>query len=305
MPMFSRRLPMLSLWLPSLAPLTLVLLWLFSAQAHSAQVVVSIEPLAMLVEPFLGPGDRLTVLLGKNVSPHHYAMKASDMRALQSADLVLWVGPNLEPFLEKPLAHHGKALQLDQLAGLNWPEEEPASDLSHDDHRHAGRDPHVWLNPDNGATMMAAIAQKLILALPERQALIVEQRDQYIARIQGLTDRLATQLAPLQSIGFFVYHPAYGHWNQRFALRQIGAVSLTPEQKPGARHLHQLQNAAAGASCLMAESFYRSDDLEKMAKQLGLTLVLLDPLGTSIPEGEYRYEHLLENLATAMLTCLG
>lgn len=266
---------------------------------QAARLVVSIEPLAMLAEPLLGPEDQLQVVLPANRSPHHYALRASDLRALQSADLVLWVGPILEPFLEKPLRQHPAAQPVMQLPGLQWPHQD-----AHSDHAHGDRDPHLWLNPDNAVLIIRWLAAQLMLAAPDQAAAIAVRRDQTLARLSALTERLAQQLSPLGEMAFIAHHPAYGHFNQRFGLRQLAWVALTPEQKPGARHLMALQQQAAGAKCLVTESFYDSHSSQQLARQLGLRQVVLDPMGAGVGPAPQRYERLLEQLASGLQDCL-
>ncbi|MDN3638142.1 zinc ABC transporter substrate-binding protein [Simiduia curdlanivorans] len=274
-----------------------------SLSVFAAKLVVSIEPLAMLVEPLLGPDDSLRVLLKPNTSPHHYSLKASDMRALQQADLILWVGPELEQFLQKPLATLPAALQLDQLAQLSWPDQAELSEPHHS-HAHTARDPHLWLNPDNALAVANAVAQRL-QALAGVDGAVVQARLAVMqTRIAALSVELERDLGELRELQFMVYHQAYGHWNQRFGLTQLSAVSLTPEQKPGARHIYQLKERAKDAQCLLAEAFYDNQSTQQLAKELGLPLVLLDPLGTNVAPGEHRYETLMRNLAADMKACL-
>ena len=272
---------------------------------QAAKIVVSIEPLAMLVEPLLGPQDSLHVLLKPNTSPHHYSLKASDMRALQQADLILWVGPELEQFLQKPLAALPASMQLDKLTSLTWPKNmHDAGSFHEHGHAHGGRDPHLWLNPDNGVAIAKAVAQQLATLPSVDLERLEAQLSTMVGRVEALTIELELTLADLRSITFIAYHEAYGHWNQRFQLSQLAAVSLSPEQKPGARHIYELKSQAKGAQCLVAEAFYNNQSSQQLARQLGLPLVVLDPLGTNITSIERRYETLLRNLAADMQGCL-
>lgn len=275
-------------------------LLLAATPAYAVRLVVSIEPLAMLAEPLLDEGDTLTVLLPPNRSPHHYALRASDMRALQTADLVLWVGPELEQFLAKPLARHPAAQPLSQLPDLHW-----VIAAQGDGHHHGSeRDPHLWLNPDNGAQITRWLAAQLIALMPERAEQINRRLVETLARLDQLTAVLEAQLAPLAGQSYIAYHPAYGHWNQRFNLVQRETVALTPEQKPGARHLVELRALASEVSCLVTEAFYDSGASTQLAAQLGLPQVVADPMGAAVAKGGYRYEQLLKALFIAFNSCL-
>lgn len=265
--------------------------------ASATRLLVTIEPLAMLAEPLLAPGDELHTLLPSNRSPHHYALKASDMALLDAADLVVWVGPDMEQFLQKILRQQPRSLRLDLLPTLHW----PASSDGH--HHHGDRDPHLWLNPDNGKVVVLAIAEKLAQLQPQDGDGYRTRAAAFIARLDQLALQLDQQLLPLKASPFMVYHDGYGHWVERFGLPQAGAVTLTPEQKPSAKQLYKLQQQAQGLRCLYAEALYNNDSSRATAQQLKLTLVEVDPLGVRLPPSEYRYESLLTRLAADMLSC--
>ena len=117
--------------------LLLAMALILPAQAEpkpaALSLVASIRPLALLAQELLQGSERVRVqtLLPAAVSPHAYALRVSDMRRLQAADLVVWVGPELERFLAKPLSRSGKAqLRLTALSGLHWPETPENSDKS-------------------------------------------------------------------------------------------------------------------------------------------------------------------------------
>src|SRR5690349_14828972 len=74
------------------------------ASAGAPDVVVSIKPIHSLVAGVMaGVGEPQLIVAGSS-SPHVYSLRPSDARKLERAQLVFWVGPILEGFLEKPLA---------------------------------------------------------------------------------------------------------------------------------------------------------------------------------------------------------
>ncbi|WP_042696339.1 metal ABC transporter solute-binding protein, Zn/Mn family, partial [Azospirillum sp. B506] len=83
------------------------------AWAEAPKVVVSIKPIHSLVASVMHGVGTPTLLVRGGASPHSYTMKPSDAKALSAADLVVWVGPEMEGFLEKPLqANAPKATKL-------------------------------------------------------------------------------------------------------------------------------------------------------------------------------------------------
>lgn len=78
---------------------------LFSAADAMAapDVVVSIKPIHSLVAAVMEGVAEPKLIVEGAASPHTYTMKPSNARAIQNADVVFWIGPNMEAFLDKPL----------------------------------------------------------------------------------------------------------------------------------------------------------------------------------------------------------
>src|SRR5690606_13314775 len=73
------------------------------AARADVKVLASIKPLALIAEAVVQDKTQVDTLLPIQASPHDYALRASDMQRLHHADLVLWIGPELESFLQRPL----------------------------------------------------------------------------------------------------------------------------------------------------------------------------------------------------------
>jgi zinc transport system substrate-binding protein len=145
-------------------------------------VVVSIKPVHSLVASIMkGVGEPSLIVEGA-ASPHTYSLKPSNARALENADLVFWVGPGLEAFLEKPLEalpKNAKVVELEDAPGLTKlpfreggafeghdhdANEEEGHAHGHDDHGHeetaaeAGHDHDHGHGHDDGHEQEAAEA---------------------------------------------------------------------------------------------------------------------------------------------------
>jgi zinc transport system substrate-binding protein len=116
------------------------------AQAAPAEVVATVKPVHSLVSAVMDGVGEPKLLLEAGQSPHTYSLTPSDAGALENADLVVWVGPALEAFLERPvrnIAQDDAAFQLMRLEGLSvlrtreggtW----AGHSHAHGDHDHGG-----------------------------------------------------------------------------------------------------------------------------------------------------------------------
>lgn len=289
----------------------LLLIAIAQSSCAETRILASIKPLALIAQEIAGPEIPVDTLLPISASPHDYPLKVSDYRHLGDAALVLWVGAELESFLDKPLRNlpPGKSIQVFDLPGIEWPDERlPTGPEFHHDHRfqesggHHGKDPHLWLDPHNAVAIARIITSRLKELQPEHAILFSDRFAIFAQEMAELDVTLRAQMEPLKSKGFAVYHEGYAHFVHRYGLNQLGYVTYLPERRPGAKHLYQLrQRLGDEGVCLFAEPYQKNDSLQAMAKELNLRLGLLDPIGDNQVKS---YRELMEQMGQAFSACL-
>src|SRR5687768_3965785 len=105
------------------ALLGLLLLAAGAAEAKAPKVVASIAPVHSLVAAVMQGIAEPLLLVPANVSDHDYALKPSDLRTIEGADLVVWIGEPLETYLVRPLATEG--IDNLELIGINGADPRP------------------------------------------------------------------------------------------------------------------------------------------------------------------------------------
>ena len=294
-------------------------------------VVASIPPVHSLTAMVMAGVGRSHLLLAKSASPHDYALKPSDARALSRARLVVWVGPALEAFLAKPLktlAPGAEKLALLSVPGLRlrpirkggvWEtakghghDDGHGHDQNHDrghgeDDRAAAADPHIWLDPGNGVAMIEAIAEALARADPKNKARYAENAARAGARLAVLDRALDRRLAAIRRVPYIVFHDAYGYFEARYGLNAVGAVAVSAAHRPGVRRIRDIRARIrkTGAVCVFAEPQFAPAVIRTVTEGSGARTGTLDPLGVDLSSGPGLYPALLINLADALVRCLG
>jgi zinc transport system substrate-binding protein len=274
-------------------------------QAQSLKLVTSIRPLALLAQD-LTQGLPVTVaaLLPANADPHSWALRISDRQTLEDADLVLWLGPEFEVFLTKPLAGGAaRQVRLGELPGLQWTHPEGAAHSQehhdHGHHTHTGRDLHVWLNPANAAEIQKALVAGLAGLRPDWQEELQRRLQQQLQQLEQLQADIHQRLSPHRQKGFIAYHDAYGHFVEAFGLHQLGAVNQSSEQRLSAKVLHELQMHARSAHCLMVEKSGAQE--QRLAQTLNLPVVIAD--GLAADSGLQDFAGFLLGISAAFESC--
>lgn len=310
-----------------------LLFWSAPAAAEPPRVVATIGPLHSLTAAVMTGAGTPTLLVPGGASPHAYSLKPSEARALQQADLVVWVGPALERFLADgltSLAPDARLVEALEVPGITLREgghEHEHSEHEHehgepahgepapgepepghgDAHDHATVDPHVWLDPDNAAAIVTAVAEALAARDPERAGLYRDNAQATRARLASLEKELRGALAPVAGKPFVVFHDAYGYFEAAFGLNDVGAVTVNPEQPPSPRRVAELRERIRelGALCLFREPQFAPRLIETLAEGSGARVGVLDPLGADLGPGPEAYFELLRRLADELLACLG
>ncbi|WP_238318447.1 zinc ABC transporter substrate-binding protein [Thalassospira australica] len=188
-------------------------------------------------------------------------------------------------------------------------EEHAGHDAHHeeDHHAHDDVDTHIWMNPANGATIAIAIADELAEIDPEHAADYRENLQTLLASLEKLGNDLRTQVAPIQNQPYVVFHDAYQYLESGFGLNAIGSITVSPDQKPGAKRLHEIEEKIrdTGAVCIFAEPQFRPAIVQAVVSDTGIRTGILDPLGAKIDAGPNAYQEILKQNVDALVECLG
>ena len=313
---------------------TATILWALSSLGVSAanadvSVVTSIKPVHSLVSSVMQGVGSPTVIIEGAGSPHTYSLKPSQAKQLQDADLVFWMGDELETFLEGPIqniAKNAKSIKLIDSHGLkkikfreggmfdehddhddhdDHDKEKHAKD-DHDDHGHGEFDPHVWLDPINAKAIVHEIEEALVKADPKNAKKYEANADRIAGELDQLVKELRAQLEPVQEKGFIVFHDAYQYFEQRFGVSAIGSITVSPEVMPGAERVSDLRNKIRDlkATCVFSEPQFEPKLVTTLVEGTGARTGVLDPLGASLTKGPDLYFQLVREMARSLKECL-
>ncbi|WP_323042790.1 zinc ABC transporter substrate-binding protein [Gemmobacter sp.] len=285
--------------------------------AEVPRVVTDIHPVHSLVSLVMGDLGQPALLLDKGANDHDFTLRPSQAAGLQKADLVVWIGPELTPWLDRALTGIGaRADRLGLLAlpgtvqrdyGADEDHEDDHGDHSSHDHDHTGLDPHAWLDPANAGVWLTAIAAELSDHDPANAATYAANAAAARDRIAALDAALAAELAPVKDKPFVVFHDAYGYFAGHYGLTVAGSVSLGDAAAPGAAHVQKTRAPLTGGKVLCAFPEAQHDPrllttlLDGTSVTLGGTL---DPSGSSLEPGPQLYETLLRGMADTLAGCL-
>lgn len=259
------------------------------SSAADARILVSNKPLALIAAATY-PAEQIDILVPDGMSPHDYSLRPSDIGRIRQASKVLWAGDHMEPFLAK-FAKQASNKDL----WLN------ATHLMEDMGLY-GSDPHVWLSPELAIEISKRIANWNTVDT-------VQAKKDHRAFASELTALVATskaQLAPLKQHGFFVFHQAYDYWFQAIDIKQLGAFSLSPERKPGVRHVQNMRNQLQNkeVTCVLSEPQFSPALINTVVNGLPIQQGELDPLAGASVLTKTAYIDWLSDMTNTLVKCL-
>lgn len=284
-------------------------------------MVVSIKPVHSLVSFLMQGVTEPELLIQSGQSPHNFSLRPSDMRRLHEADLIVWIGPEVESALSNLFGDNqldGQIVRLTALSGIQWlaprQQEEWGARQHKQHHEHAHHthnhdaeiDSHIWLSPVI-ASQMAQQLTRIIAELDPLHARQYQQNNQQLQqRLDKLDRRLAAQLAPVKEVPYIVFHDAYHYFEHHYDLNAVGSVSISPDRQPGVQHIRELRSKISRleARCVFSEPQFRPKLVETLLDGTQANSGLLDPLGSNLEAGPEAYFELMQQLADNLLQCL-
>lgn len=282
------------------------------AQAE-VRVLTSIKPLQLIAAAVQDGVGTPEVLLPPGASPHHYALRPSDVRRVAEVDLLYWIGPDMEDFLPRVLSSRNKpSVALQAVPGLQLRHfgEDSHSHESTDEHDHDHRpgslDAHLWLAPANARVIAAKMAADLVAADPANAARYQSNLSAFEQRLDALDLRLKARVAGVSGRPYFVFHEAFDYFEAAYGLQHTGVFSVAAEVQPGAQHVAAMRKRLqeVGKTCVFSEPPLRPRLAETLTAGLPVRLAELDALGGNTPVTAQGYEQVLEKLGNDLAGCL-
>jgi len=258
----------------------LSILTFFTPAKAELKVVTSIKPIHSLASYLMDGIGKPELIVDGYASPHGFSMKPSHAKMLQNADLIFWVGEDLENFLEKPLksiAKKAEKIELIEIKGLNvlkfrernifdehdhdhddhGKKEDDHDDHDHDDHGkkeehddhddHDGHEGHAHGEFDPHIWLDTMNAKAMLNEMAEH---LIENDPKNEAKYKSNLDKALKDIDKLtievmtelnNSVSSIVFHDAYQYFEKRFNVNVLGAFTVNTDVMPGAEQLAEIR----------------------------------------------------------------
>ncbi len=319
---------------PFISTIIIALLATISLSKADVKVVASIKPIHSLVSYVMDGVGKPDVIVDGYNSPHGFSLKPSHAKMIEKADLIIWVGEDLETFLEKPLntiakkALNIEIMDLNGIKKLKFREknifeghddhghkekkhddhghghkEKKHDDHGHEGHAHGEHDPHVWLDPMNAKVIVKEIEKQLVKLDPENSSKYKANSQKAQSELDNLTSNIKKDLKG--NLRFVVFHDAYQYFENRFGIKVLGALTVNPDVLPGAEQLSEIREVIEHekVNCLFSEPQFNPAIIKSISKDTKIKTGILDPLGATLDRGKDMYFELLQSMYSSFKGC--
>lgn len=265
------------------------------------KVVTSIFPFQEFARVVGGKRVKVALLLPPGVEAHSWEPTPSDMLKVREADVFIYVGAGMEPYIHDIL----KGTAGRQMTVLDASKEVRLLDSKTRTYQEKGRvhvtddkhlsthghlDPHLWLDIDNDIKIVNRIAEIFSFRDPGGASYYTENASKYNKKLTSLDTKYKKELQHCQQRKFvFGGHAAFAYLAKRYGLEQIPLYGINPEAEPTPKKLAELVKISQKhrIQYIYFEELISDKLARVMAQEVGAQTLVLNP-GVNLTRGQFR-----------------
>ncbi len=249
--------------------------------AKKIRVVTSVFPLLEFAGAVSGERGEVSLLLPPGAEIHTWQPRPSDIIRLSSADLFIYIGADLEPWLHDLLksVRNPNLRVLEASRGIPLIDEEGIVHNAHE-HEHGVHDPHIWLDFKNDQRIVDKIAAVLSEMDPEGSSVFTRNAFIYKEKLQRLDQKFKDGLMDcVHRTIILAGHGAFGYLARSYNLRQISLYGLSPDSRPTPKKLIKVVELAKKyrIKVIFFEIRVRDELAKVLAEEVGARTLVLNP----------------------------
>ncbi len=202
---------------------------------------------------------------------HDYQLTPQDLKTLESADVFLINGADMESFMDKVIKQMPAMKVIEASKGLELLKEE-SGELN----------PHVWVSISGAIAEVENITLQLSAVDEKNADLYKKNASAYIEKLNTLKENMHSSLEKVKTRDIVTFHEAFPYFAKEFGLNIKAVVEREPGEDPSAGELAETIDLikAAGVKALFAEPQYSAKAAETIARETGAKVYILDPVVT-------------------------
>jgi zinc transport system substrate-binding protein len=276
-------------WILTLAVFLLLLLPAYTGHCQAKlKVVASIFPLYEFAREVGGNRSEVALLLPPGAEAHSWEPKPGDIAKISKADVFIYLGASMEPWVEKVLtASRGKEVRVVEAGrGLHLLKtEHPEKEHGKPGHSHGyshgeNLDPHIWLDFHLDRMIVEAIAHAFAEKDPAHKETYQKNSERHQARLKDLDQKYRASLSNCRHRKLILGgHAAFAYLAKRYGLEQISLSGVSPNAEPTPKRMAEVIEVTrkAGSRYIFSEEMVNKKLAQALAREAGVSVLILNP----------------------------
>ena len=262
------------------------------------QVIATFYPLYFFAGEVLGEQGSVSMLIPENSEPHAWEPSVSDVLKVGKADVFVYNGAGLEPWVVDFLSSIGNSdlVVVDSSRGLF---DEDNGTQSSDENEHHD-DPHFWLDPILAEGQVDSIFAGLVETDPDNEDIYVGNARLLKDRLEELNDEFVKGLEDRTKNDIVTTHDAFDHMADRYDFTSHAAIGVSADEQPSVEDLYRLARLVDDLDLhyVFVEPGYSDAYMGTISHETGAEVLVLDGIHgrSGVHSGLDYFEIMEENL---------
>jgi zinc transport system substrate-binding protein len=178
-------------------------------------------------------------------------------------------------------------------------DEESPSWSPKENHKKQQGNPHVWLDPLLAKEICRRIAEALADVDPDHRYFYRSQLRHLLHQMDRLHEEITRRVKDFSIREYVCFHPSFAYFSRRYGLRRVGVIKASPDKEPTPRRLREIVQHIRSyrIRVVFAEPQLNSRLAEVIAREAGVEVLMLDPIGGRPPYGSDYFALMRHNLS--------
>ncbi|WP_066634027.1 metal ABC transporter substrate-binding protein [Desulfolucanica intricata] len=246
-------------------------------------------------------GERVEVynLLPPGVEPHGWEPTPRELARIEDADLFIYNGAGMEPWVEQrllPVLKNSGVRVVNASSGQDLIHLSAGEQEAEHAHVHEGNrkyDPHFWLDPVMAKKIVESISLALISIDPSGEQYYRNNTENYTNELLALDREFSAAAKEFKNKELVTSHSAFAYLARRYGLQQVSVLGLSPDAQPSPAELKEVVNFVREkkVKCIFFEPLVNPGLAETVAREAKVKTGVLDPVAGLSDEEEARGEN--------------
>ena len=269
--------------------------------ANELKVVVSVKPIHSIVSGLMKGVSTPNLLLQKQQSPYNFQPNLDQVKQLNEASLVIWIGPELELALSAQLQKVPKSVKVVELLSSPNLKVLPSRDNPN------LRDPFFWMDDRNVMILLDELTHLMIDIDPDRAHIYTKNRLEMLVPLRRIDKEYEYGYRGLKAGLGVMYYDTLQYFEQAYALKTLDRVSGMVGDDISAESLFKVRQRIVDkeAACLFIDKSMPSDNnLDLLTRGQDINVGRLDVLAKEFVAGDDLYLQMMQYNTDIIKQCL-